>query len=268
MVFWPDRFCEELVGRGFSVIRFDNRDVGLSSRIKGQPALPGLFLDHLLGRPATSPLPYTVETMAQDALGLLDALGLERAHVVGASLGGMIAQHMALLAPDRVASLCSIMSGPGGRWMVNPMSLLHLFRPRGNTREEVIAETVALYTRIGGKYPPSQMVLLQVVTRAYERGMDPEGLLRQFAAALVDVDRRPRLRGLRVPTLVIHGKDDPLMLPSAGEATAEAIPAARLLMLEGMGHSLPVELWPQIIDGITHNTTRASPRLESAALTG
>ena len=251
---WPLPFVEALVARGFRVIRFDNRDVGLSTKIEraGVPNLYAIVAQQFLRfRPQ---VPYTVADMAEDAEGLLDALGIRSAHVVGASMGGMIAQHLAARYPAKVLSLTSMMSTTG-----NPMLPMASFdamralirRPRSQSMEALIAHGMALTRTIAGPgYPMDEEVLRARVRENIERASYAPGFTRQLAAIIADGDRRSMLRRLRVPTVVIHGTTDPLIPLACGRDTAANIPGARLVELERMGHSLPLELVPAIVDAI------------------
>lgn len=251
---WPLPFVEALVARGFRVIRFDNRDVGLSTKIEraGVPNLYAIVAQQFLRfRPQ---VPYTIADMAEDAAGLLDALGIARVHVVGASMGGMIAQHLAARHPKRVLSLTSMMSTTG-----NPMLPMASFdamralirRPRSQDIDALIAHGMELTRTIAGPgYPMDEEVLRARVRENIERASYAPGFTRQLAAIIADGDRRPMLRRLRVPTAVIHGTSDPLIPLACGRDTAANIPGARLVELERMGHSLPLELVPAIVDAI------------------
>jgi pimeloyl-ACP methyl ester carboxylesterase len=256
MVMWDDELCETLAGRGLRVIRFDNRDIGRSTILRGlgTPTLRQLALRD--GRAA----PYSLDEMAADAVGLLDQLGIESAHVVGASMGGMIAQLMAINHPSRVRSLVSIMSTTGSRRVGLPrpgMIPLVLRRPRPD-REGYVSDLVATLRAIGSnRYPSETERLRQLGERCYERGHDRSGTPRQLAAIQTAPDRTAALRRLRLPAAVIHGSDDPLVGPSGGRATAKAIPDAQLLMLDGMAHDMPRQLWPQIVETIVQTTEAA-----------
>ena len=256
LVDWPDEFCALLGGRGFHVIRFDNRDVGLSTWLDELPApdLAGIFGGDL------STVGYRLGDLAADAAGLLKALGIERAHVVGASMGGMIAQQLAIDTPDVVASICSIMSTTGDRTVGHPTAeaAAALMQPPPADRESVIARAVATSRVIGS--PGFDIVESELVLRAatkYDRAFHPAGTQRQYAAILASPDRTEALRAVTAPTLVIHGEADPLVDVSGGRATAAAVPDAQLLIVEGMGHDLPRETWPRIVDAIVANAARA-----------
>ena len=257
LIDWPDEFCELLAGRGFRVIRFDNRDAGRSTILHDRGA-PDLFA---LRGGDRSQAPYLLADMAADTAGLLDALGVARAHVVGASLGGMIAQQLTADHPQRVASLCSIMSMTGdfsvGR--PTPQAAAILTRPPAGTREEAIANAIAGSRIIGSPgFPAAEEELLRRASAKYDRAYHPLGTLRQYAAILASPDRTPALREVTVPALVVHGEADPLIDISGGRATAAAIPGAELLTFPGMGHDLPRELWPQLTGAIAANARRAA----------
>jgi pimeloyl-ACP methyl ester carboxylesterase len=257
MIGWHDDFCAELAGRGFHVIRFDNRDIGRSTKLSHVPP-PTTWQILRMDRRAAG---YTLEDMADDAAGLLDHLGIERAHVVGASMGGMIAQSVAIRHPDRVLSLVSIMSSTGGRWSGMPaLSILPTFLKRApRDREAFAAHTVAVFDAIGSPgYPPDQAELRRTAYRSHDRGIDPAGSARQLAAILAAPDRTKDLRRLRMPVLVIHGAADKMVLPRNARNTAKAIPGARLMLIEGMGHDLPRALWPRLLDAIEENAARAA----------
>jgi pimeloyl-ACP methyl ester carboxylesterase len=252
MIFWPEELCELLAGRRYFVIRFDNRDVGRSTILEAAP--PGLPAV-LAGR---ADAPYRLEDMASDAAGLLDHLGIERAHIVGSSLGGMIAQRFALDHPDRTLSLASIMSTTGDRSVGRPtdaaMAVLTTAPP--SDRDGYVEATVAGRGVIGSQ-PADPERNRRLAELAYDRGYHPAGTARQFAAIAVATDRTPELGELDVPTVVIHGADDPLITVSGGEATAAAIPDAELVVVEGMGHDLVPRHLERIADAIVANAERA-----------
>ncbi|TDU05632.1 pimeloyl-ACP methyl ester carboxylesterase [Streptomyces sp. 846.5] len=256
MTAWPEKLCETIAARGFRVVRFDNRDAGLSTFMDAEPQ-PDLGAI-LHGDPSSAP--YLLADMALDAVSLLDALGVDRAHVVGASMGGMIVQQLAVDHPERLLSLCSIMSLPGDRvsGRSTPEAGAVLMRARPENREEAIAVGVSASQVIGSPgYPDDPEELRERVAAALERQSRSDGFGRQFAAIAASPDRTPGLRGLDLPTLVIHGADDPLVDRSGGEATAKAVPGAELLVIPGMGHNLPEPLWPEIADAIAANAGRA-----------
>jgi pimeloyl-ACP methyl ester carboxylesterase len=256
LIDWPQEFCEQLADRGFFVIRFDNRDAGLStSRPEwGVPDLRAI----VAGDRAT--VPYLLADLAADAAGLLGALGVPRAHVVGASMGGMIAQQVAIDHPQRVASLCSIMSTTGDRSVgrATPEAAAVLAGQPAPDRATAVATSVAAARIIGSPgYPAAEDELRRRAEAKYDRSYRPLGTLRQYAAIIASPDRTAGLREVTAPTVVVHGADDPLITVSGGQATAAAVPGADLVVLEGMGHDLPGALWPRIIDVIARNTERA-----------
>ncbi len=244
LVAWPDDFVQGLVRAGHRVVRFDNRDIGLSARFDhlGTPNLLWEGMKLRFGMPVRAP--YTLHDMAADALGVLDALGIEQAHVVGASMGGMIAQRMALAAPDRVLSLTSIMSSSGARYLPGPQAKVLqvlMSRPRDFSEPVVLAHYVRLFRAIGSPgFPSTDDELRQRIRSSLRRGgYRPAGSGRQLAAVAADIFRANELRRIRVPTLVLHGADDPLVPLACGEDTARRIPGARFEAIAGMGHDLP-----------------------------
>jgi pimeloyl-ACP methyl ester carboxylesterase len=256
MITWDEGLCEAIAGRGFHVIRFDNRDVGLSEKIEGGPT-PNL-LAAMQGD--TSTATYTLDDMAADAAGLLDVLGIEAAHIVGASMGGMIAQTFALNYPARTLSLCSIMSTTGAPSVGQPRPdvLPLLLAPRPNSREEAMDRAEQAVRAFGSKGLPVDWAhVRERAGQSYDRCFYPIGFARQLLAIIASGDRTERLHSLDVPTVVVHGTDDGLVTPSGGRATAEAIPGAELVEIEGMGHDLPVAAWPQLVDAVVRNTERA-----------
>ena len=264
MIAWHDDFCAELAGRGFHVIRFDNRDVGRSSAMRDLP-VPTLRQLALRSKKAAG---YTLSDMAGDAVGLLDHLGIERAHVVGASMGGMIAQTIAIEHPQRVLSLCSIMSNTGARWSGQPKLATYrvVLGTPPKDRDRFIDYVLKMYRVIGSPdFDRDEDDLRDLAGRSYDRGRNPAGSGRQLAAIIASGDRTDRLGGVSVPTVVIHGTKDRLVSPSGGRATAKAIPGAKLVKIEGMGHDLPRGTWPQIIGAIAENAARAG---EPAAARG
>jgi pimeloyl-ACP methyl ester carboxylesterase len=257
MIAWHEDFCAELASRGFHVIRFDNRDVGRSTALRHLPA-PTIRQLALRSKKAAG---YTLSDMAADAVGLLDQLGIERAHIVGASMGGMIAQTIAIEHPQRVLSLCSIMSNTGSRLAGQPKLATYrvLLAVPPADREQFIEHVLKMYRVIGSPgFDRDEDDLREIAGRSYDRGRNPAGSGRQLAAIISSGDRTEGLRGVRVPTVVIHGTRDPLVRPSGGRATARAVPGARLVKIEGMGHDLPRQAWPRIIDAIAENAARAA----------
>ena len=254
LIAWDDGFCQELVDQGLFIIRFDNRDVGLSSHLAGAP---GSDSTAATGVPAAS---YTLADMAADTAGLIDNLGLGSAHLVGLSLGGMIAQILAIEHPEWVRSLTSIMSTTGNDRVGHATEAAHalLLTPPVNTREGAMDRAV-LGNRVVGSpaYRVEDTEVRDRAARAFDRAFDPRGVARQLAAAMATPDRTDDLRRLRLPTLVIHGADDQLIDVSGGHAAAEAIPGAELLVIDGMGHDLPQSLWPLFAERIAALVTRA-----------
>jgi pimeloyl-ACP methyl ester carboxylesterase len=256
MILWDEEFCEQLAAQGFWVIRFDNRDVGRSTIMRGS-RIPRRW--QLLTRDARGAA-YSLDEMAADAVGLLDHLGIGAAHVVGASMGAMIAQLLAISHPDRVLSMVSIMSTTGNRRVGRPqpkvaMRMLH--KPQGD-REGYIDDTIDTYRAIGSKaFEFDEQHKRERAGRCFDRGIHPAGSARQMAAIVTAPDRTASLVQVHVPTTVIHGDSDPLVNVSGGRATAEAIPGAKLVILTGMGHDLPRELWPAIVDAIVQNAALA-----------
>jgi pimeloyl-ACP methyl ester carboxylesterase len=256
MLGWDERFCRMLAERGYHVIRFDNRDVGLSMKIEGGPAPDALAA--IAGDASSAS--YTLSEMGGDAVWLLDRLGIEAAHIVGASQGGMIAQTVAIEHPERVLSLTSIMSTTGDRAVgqPHPEGMAALFNPPPSDREGLADWAVRNWHAIGSPgYPAEDERIRERALASYDRSYYPEGFARQLVAVIASGDRTEKLAGVRVPTLVIHGEDDPLIDVSGGEATARAIPGAQLILIPGMGHDLPLPLWPKLADAIVENCARA-----------
>jgi pimeloyl-ACP methyl ester carboxylesterase len=249
MLGWPDEFCASLVERGLHVIRFDNRDIGLSTHLHDAP--PPDVMAALQGD--TSSASYTLSDMAADAVALLDALGIDSAHIVGASMGGMIAQAIAIEHADHVRSLTSIMSSTGDRTVgqATPEALTTLLLPPATSREEAIDRTLAIFRVIGSPgFPLDEDELRRRAGLSYDRAYDPVGVARQLLGVLASPDRTEGLRSLDVPTLVVHGAEDPLVQVSGGHATAAAVPHADLAVFDGMGHDLPRALWGEIVQRI------------------
>jgi pimeloyl-ACP methyl ester carboxylesterase len=266
MLGWHEDFCADLAGRGFHVIRYDNRDIGRSTILSGAP-VPTLGQIIRRDKRAAS---YTLAEMAADGVGLLDHLGIERAHLVGVSMGGMIAQTIAARRPERVLSLTSIMSSTGSRWRGQPAlkTYRQFLRPVSTDRATYIAQTAALFDIIGSPgFDRDDDDLRSLLGAMYDRGHDAGSVARQLGAILASGDRTAELRHITAPTLVIHGTADKLVAPSGGRATARAIPGARLLMIEGMGHDLPRGAWPQLIDAIVENASHASAGAATVAQT-
>jgi pimeloyl-ACP methyl ester carboxylesterase len=256
LIHWDRELCELLADRGFHVIRFDNRDAGLSTQIPApvpnvMRAMAGLKID----------APYLLDDMAEDAFCLLDHLGIEAAHVAGISLGGMIAQTMAIRRPERVLSLTSILSTTGerraGRPKLRVWAVLARRAPRD--KEAYVEYFLRTFRLIGSKgFPFDDERIRELAAATYERGHRPAGTARQLAAILASGDRTEQLRGLRMPVTVFHGRDDPLIPFRGGRATADAIPGARLIAIPGMGHDLPRQVWPKLVDAVADTAARAS----------
>ena len=250
MIAWHDDFCAQLADQGFHVVRFDNRDIGLSTHLDdaGTPDLSPLFT----GQPITD-APYTLADMADDTVRLFDALDVDRVHLVGTSMGGMIAQEVALRHPERLFSLTSIMSTTSPLvGSPTPDATAALFAPPPTTEEEAGARTVTVYRVIGSPgYPLDEAGLTARGVESFRRANDPAGVARQLAAIHASGERTARLADVAVPTLVLHGEADPLVQPDGGRATAAAVPGARLVTYPGMGHDLPRALWPELVTQIT-----------------
>jgi pimeloyl-ACP methyl ester carboxylesterase len=259
MLGWDDDFCAQLAERGFRVVRFDNRDIGHSTMLD-EAGVPGR-LDMFLGRRDNAP--YLLADMAADAVGLMDHLGIGAAHVVGASMGGMIAQTLAIEHAERVRSLVSIMSTTGSRMVGTPtlkaFGLMLAKAPRG--REAYAERIVKTFEVVGSPaYETDEERLRELAGRMYDRSHNPRGILRQMYAITASGDRTEALRKLDLRATVIHGTRDPLVRPSGGRATARAIPGARLRIVEGMGHDLPRGLWPLTVGEIADTAARAGRR--------
>jgi len=260
LIAWPEPFCRDLADRGFRVIRYDNRDTGFSTKFDGvkAPGIASLFLRSTFRLPIR--VPYTLRDMADDAAGLLEALDVQGAHLVGASMGGMIAQNFAVRHPQRSLSLTSIMSTSGHRALpaADPLVSRHLFhaRPTSHDRETIIAHNMRTIELIGSPaYPIDEDTRREMCSLSFDRSFYPAGFMRHVAAIIEDGDRRERLKKITAPTMVIHGREDPLVPLAGGIDTAEHIPGARLEIFDGMGHNLPQPLWPQLIDLIAENAT-------------
>jgi pimeloyl-ACP methyl ester carboxylesterase len=262
MLGWPDDFCRELADRGFHVVRFDNRDIGRSTHIDA----PAPSFGQVILRPKKV-ASYRLGEMADDAAGLLRELDLAPAHVIGASMGGMIAQSLAARHPDLVLSLTSIMSTTGRRWVGQPAARIYPLlasRPAGG-RDAMIERTLKVFGAIGSTgLPQDTDDLRDMAARSYDRDHDPNGPARQLAAIVASGDRTGEVKRIKAPTLVIHGTVDKMVAPSGGRATARAIPGAKLLKIEGMGHDLPRAAWPQILDAIATTAKRAEPARQLA----
>jgi pimeloyl-ACP methyl ester carboxylesterase len=255
MIGWHADFCGQLAERGFHVVRFDNRDSGRSTHIKARPPKIGE-----LALRSKKPARYTLEDMADDAVGLLDHLGVDKAHVVGASMGGMIAQTVAIRHPQRVLSLVSIMSNTGGRLAGQPALAVYpvLFKTAPREREAFADHVAKTFDKIGSPGFERDLEEVREMARvSHDRGRDSAAPGRQLAAIIASPDRGKDLGKITVPTLVIHGKADKLVRPSGGRATARKIPGSRLMLIDGMGHDLPRAAWPRIVEAIVDNAKRA-----------
>jgi pimeloyl-ACP methyl ester carboxylesterase len=256
LIHWDLELCEQLAAHGYHVIRFDNRDAGLSTKSSAPVppiarAMAGFHIE----------APYLLKDMADDAFGLLDELGIERAHVMGVSMGGMIGQTMAIERPERLLSLTSIMSTTGERRAGMPKLRVWsvLMRRAPDRREAFVEYFVRMFRMIGSPgFPQDEPRIRELAAATFDRCHCPEGTARQLAAILSSGDRTPELRGLRVPTTVIHGTDDPLVPFRGGVATARAIPDAELVAIPGMGHDMPREIWPRMIAALDANAERAA----------
>lgn len=253
LIWWADAFCQELVDRGCYVIRYDNRDCGRSSRLRGRVGVMRSFLG------LQSP-PYGLADFADDAAGLLDHLGINSAHVAGMSMGGMIAQTLAINHPSRVRSLTSIMSTTGNRLVgwPSPQAMRRLFGRGPRSREEYLRESVKTWRLLSADFPADEGRILKLFAATYDRGLNPGGYFRHVAAINAATDRTRQLSRVRVPTLVIHGTKDPLVNVSGGKATARAIPGAELMLVPGMGHDLPPEKYTEIAEAIARNMAKAA----------
>ena len=255
MIAWDEDFVQKIVDRGFYVIRYDNRDVGLSSKIEAGPQ-PDVAA---ATRGDASSASYTLNEMADDGISLLDALGIAKAHIVGASMGGMIVQAMAIRHPERVLSMASIMSTTGDRAVgqATPEAMAALTSPPPKTREEAVAAAVKSSSVVAPGVAIDEAKVGEAAGRAFDRSFYPVGMARQLVAIIASPDRTEALKKVTVPTVVIHGEADALVTPSGGEATAAAIPGAKLVMVPNMGHNLPDQAVPTVVDAIVENTKRA-----------
>jgi pimeloyl-ACP methyl ester carboxylesterase len=262
MIRWTAPFCHLLAARGYQVIRFDNRDAGCSTHLshRGTPDFGALAAELMAGR--APDVPYTLHDMAADAVGLLDAFSIDRAHVVGRSMGGMIAQLMACEHPDRIASLTSIMSSTGNPALPPPMPdvMAMMTRPASDPLSDeagYLAHSLAFARRIAGsRYPFDEVATRRLVLEEVRRAGGLNGFGRQIAAIAADGERRGRLATVSAPALVIHGSDDPLFPPACGEDTAASIPAAEFMLIEGMGHDLPPQSYGAVIEAIDRTARR------------
>jgi len=261
MLFWEVDFCESLAKNGFFVIRFDNRDAGLSTKFDkaGIPDMMAAVRAAMEGRTVESP--YSLDDMADDSVGLLDALGIGKAHVCGASMGGMIAQVISCRHPDRVLSLTSIMSTTGnpGLPQGKPEAIAAVVAPAPEERGAYIEHNLNVWRRIWSPgFPFEEERARTFMEKSYDRSHCPQGMARQNTAVIAGGDRRPLLSSIRVPTLVVHGADDPLIPVEGGMDTARAIPGSKLLIVNGMGHDMPKGVWPEIVEAVSLHSTQTN----------
>ena len=257
-IFWDERFCQRFVAAGFHVVRFDHRDVGESTRMSARAPSPvSSLVRRMLNQKIAAP--YSLSDLADDVAGLIDALGWRDAHIFGSSLGAMVGQHLAFERPHRVRSLTSALSTPGARrYLPEPRALAALFQRTPRTPEEAGQALERAFSVLGSPvWPPNNERLRRVGAQMFERGSNPDGMLRQFTAVLASGDRTPRLGEVRAPTLVIHGSADPMFSLSAGRAVARLIPNATWLPVAGMAHDMPEPLWPMMVAAIARHAERA-----------
>ena len=262
MIWWDEEICQGLARQGLYVIRMDNRDVGLSSKIKDTHRTRLTDAYAALARGETFAVPYTLKDMADDAVGLLEALGVAKAHICGASMGGMIAQRIAIHYPEKVLSLISIMSHTGNPRLPGPSDPAQesLTMPPPLDRDGNIEYNLEAWRVLGSTgFPFDEERVRRKVTECYDRSFHPDGFRRQLLAILADGNRRPDLEKLTIPTLVIHGSVDPLVPPAGGVDTADAIPGAKLMMISGMGHDFPVEIHARIVEAIAAHIRASVP---------
>jgi len=256
MISWDEKFCKQLTNRGFYVIRFDNRDVGLSTKLEeaGVPDLAKIMKGEDIK------VPYTLEDMAADTVGLLDALNIEKAHICGHSMGASIAQIIAIRHPSRVLSLISMSGSTGNPDLPMPKAeiLMQLFLKPPPTERNALIEDLLKRRRIayGSGFPFDEKRIRRNIIKSLDRGWSLSGYYRQLAATMVSGNRKPALASVKAPTLVIHGPEDSLVLVEGGKDTAEAIPGSELLIIDAMGHMIPPEVWSQIFDAITANAEK------------
>jgi pimeloyl-ACP methyl ester carboxylesterase len=264
MIAWNEDFCGQLAERGFHVIRYDNRDVGRSTRFDSFP--PPRTTELITQRPKR--LAYTLRDMAGDAAGLLTALGIESAHVVGASMGGMIGQFLAIHHPERARSFVQLMSTTGARWVGQPAAAIYPFFMKAlpKTKDEYIDRARKLLDVIGSPgFPRDEAETRAMLSLAFDRGLSPAGTMRQLGAIVDSGNRTRDLARIKAPTLVMHGTRDKMIRVSGGKASARAIPGAELELIDGWGHDLPPGVWPRLLDGIERTAARAAaPTAETA----
>ncbi len=263
MIVWDDEFCQKLAARGFRVIRFDNRDIGQSSHLTGGKRLTPLELLKLRFLRIPVSATYKLIDMAKDTVALMEVLGIKSAHLVGASMGGMIAQEIAISFPQHVRSLTSIMSTTGNPRLPPPSreAATMLMAPPPRTKDEYLVRYAQTWKVLrAGHFPEDEALDRERAEHTFARGLNPAGVGRQLRAVLASGSRKERLHRVTAPTLVIHGTVDPLVRPEGGKDTAASIPNAKLLMIEGMGHALPIRFWGEVIDAIDEHAHRAAAK--------
>lgn len=256
MVFWDKEFCIQLSRQGYQVIRFDNRDVGLSTWLDNAGVPDIVTMKQLMAQRKTAQAPYSLSDMADDVAGFLDALNMESAHIVGRSMGGMIGQMMAINHPERLKTLTSIMSSTSDPNLPPPKQevLSILLEPEPTDIEGFVEHTIRIWHLLNGSvFPIDEALVREWARESYKRGLNPDGAARHFAAIIATGSRKEALKSINVPTLVIHGDSDPFVPVECGKDTAEAIPGARFIIIKGMGHTLPQAVYPQVIDAISHH---------------
>ena len=261
MILWDVEFCELLAKTGLFVIRFDNRDSGLSTKFDGAgiPDIIATIKAYMEGKPVESA--YSLDDMAEDSVGLLDALGIEKVHICGISMGGMVAQVISYRHPKHVLSLTSIMSSTGNPDLPKgkPDAIAAVVAPAPEEREAYVEHNVNIWRRIWSPgFPFEERRVRTVIEKSYDRSYYPQGMARQYTAILASGDRRPLLSSIKIPALVIHGADDPLIPVEGGKDTARVIPGASLLIINGMGHDMPKGVWAEIVDAISNHTVQAN----------
>ncbi len=261
MIFWEDDFCKDLASRGFRVIRFDNRDIGLSTKMSGGKPIKPLELLKLRFFKIAPESSYKLWDMAKDVVSLMDVLKVPKAHIVGLSMGGAIAQEVAMNYPERVLSLTSIMATTGNPKLPQPTreAMAMLVAPAPKTKEEYFARFKSNWKILrGASFPEDEKKDQERAEKTFARGLNPAGVGRQFRAILASGDRTSRLANVKARTLVIHGTIDPLVKPEHGKSVAASIPGAKILLIEGMGHALPMPMWPIVIGAIAENAHGAT----------
>ena len=269
LVFWPEGLLDAMANRGYRVIAFDNRDAGKSTAIR-EPFKYGpmtAMLRYMVGLKVHAP--YTLDDLVADTMGLLDALGIERAHLVGSSMGGMVAQLAAATHPERVLSVTSIMSSTNSPFLPppKPAALKTLVAPRVKieTVEDYVAFGLGMMAKLGGTLDQGREELTEMFQRSWERGLNPRGIRNQFMAIMATGNLSKRLKKVRCPAQVIHGGSDPLIRPAGGRASARAMPGARLAIIDGMGHDFPPSVQPRLIELVAENCARAGRTAKAAA---